>query len=280
MRHLILILFVVLSCSLRSSENEIRVMSYNIRYHAPEDYNNGNGWNDRKERLVQFFKFHSPPIIGMQEVVVDQLEFIDQNLSNYDYVGVGRNDGKNAGEHTPIFYDKNKFELLENDDFWLSETPDVPSKSWDAALNRVATYAKLKDIETGEKFFILNTHFDHKGEIARIRSSELIVKKINELAKDLPVIFMGDLNTLPGSEAYNNIENFLNDAFLITKEPTYGPIGTSSGFEVCADKILRRIDYIFVNDKIEVLNHSHLTDSYYKKYHSDHLPVLSKIKIK
>jgi endonuclease/exonuclease/phosphatase family metal-dependent hydrolase len=230
----ILLLFVLIIFSFQNlSSSPFKVMSYNIRYAAPEDYNSSDGWNDRKERLVQFYKYHNPQIIGMQEVTWMQLEYIKNNMPEYESYGVGREDGKKGGEFVPVFYNSKRFELIDGGSFWLSETPEKPSIGWDAALKRIVTYVFLKDKITDNKFYFFNTHFDHKGESARLNSGKLLTEKINSIAGEYPVILTGDFNTVPDSAPYNAITEYLNDCYLISKTKPYGPVGTSSGFDVC-----------------------------------------------
>ena len=259
---------------------DFKVMSYNIRYPATEDYKSGNGWNDRKFGLIKLLHYHQPDIIGMQEVVYEQLVFLSENLNRYNWFGVGRDDGKQKGEFTPIFYDTTKFNFIEGKNFWLSDTPEKPSKSWDAALNRIVTMVMLEFKLSKKRFYVVNTHLDHKGEIAREKSTELINAEISKLINNYPIILMGDFNTIPNSISYNNVVKLLKDSYLITKNSPYGPEGTSSGFSVCRDDKLNRIDYIFVSNDIEVIFYANLTDSYNKNYYSDHLPVIIKINIK
>ena len=259
---------------------DFKVMSYNIRYPATEDYKSGNGWNDRKSGLIKMLHYHQPDIIGMQEVVYEQLEFLSENLNRYNWFGVGRDDGKQKGEFTPIFYDTTKFNFIEGKNFWLSDTPEKPSKSWDAALNRIVTMVMLEFKLSKKRFYVVNTHLDHKGEISRQKSTELINAEISKLINNYPIILMGDFNTIPNSISYNNVVKLLKDSYLITKNSPYGPEGTSSGFSVCQDNQLNRIDYIFVSNDIEVIFYANLTDSYNKNYYSDHLPVIVKINIK
>jgi len=259
---------------------DFKVMSYNIRYPATEDYKSGNGWNDRKFGLIKLLHYHQPDIIGMQEVVYEQLVFLSENLNRYNWFGVGRDDGKQKGEFTPIFYDTTKFNFIEGKNFWLSDTPEKPSKSWDAALNRIVTMVMLEFKLSKKRFYVVNTHLDHKEEISRQKSTELINAEISKLINNYPIILMGDFNTIPNSISYNNVVKLLKDSYLITKNSPYGPEGTSSGFSVCQDDKLNRIDYIFVSNDIEVIFYANLTDSYNKNYYSDHLPVIVKINIK
>lgn len=274
----LIILFMFLTIEFAEADI-IKIMSYNIRYPAPEDYESGNGWNDRKERLVQFLKYHNPKIIGMQEAVFDQITYINNQLRDYTYVGAGRDDGKEKGEFTPIMFDTTIYSALESNTYWLSETPDKPSKGWDAALNRVITYVRLKNKYDNTSFFVFNTHFDHKGLKARDKSAELVIELIDKIAGNSEVILLGDFNTLPDSQPYNTLKEHLTDAYLVSINQPYGPAGTSSGFKVCSDKELNRIDFIFTSRNISVINYSILTDFYYSNYHSDHLPVTCEILI-
>lgn len=272
MKKLFFIILLSMVHNFSFAEN-VKVMTYNIRFDATQDYEIKSGWNERKERLVQFLNYHNPKIIGLQEALIHQIDYIMNNLKHYNYVGNGRDDGKTGGEYSPILYDTTQFKLEENGMFWLSETPNKPSKDWDAALNRIVTYAKFKNKYTNNAFYVFNTHFDHKGAIARAKSAEIITYKISEIAGSYPVILMGDFNCVPESEPYRIIKNKLNDSYITSENKPYGPNGTSSGFEVCSEKELFRIDYVFTSSHIKVINHSILTDSVNKLYHSDHLAV-------
>lgn len=275
----IFIFLMLFQMQAKADDNLFKIMTYNIRYNAEKDYESGDGWDGRKARLVQFLKYHDAEIIGLQEVTSGQLQYLETELSEYKFIGVGRDDGKSGGEHTPIFWKKGKYELLEGNTFWLSETPDMPSKSWDAALNRIVTWAKFKRTDSGEEFYIFNTHFDHKGEIARLNSAELVTRKVNEIAGSTPAVIMGDFNIHPDWEPYEVLTREFKEAYTVSETPPYGPEGTSSGFEVCSDKALFRIDMMFIHGDIKILNYANLTDSYNKKYLSDHLPVISEILI-
>jgi len=257
---------------------EISIMSYNIRLDAKEDYNSANGWTERRNNLVGLLKYHNPDIIAMQEVLHHQLEFISDELGDYGFVGIGRDDAKTKGEYSPIFFRKAEFNVIESGTYWLSESPNKPGWGWDAGHNRIVTWALLRRISTNDILAVYNTHFDHRGETAQKESAKLV---IDSLARHLekPIIFTGDFNVTPESAAYNTITSRLQDAYHTSRSPHYGPHGTSSGFEVCTDKSINRIDYIFHNEKINVIKHSILSDSMNKKYPSDHLPVFAVFKI-
>ncbi len=254
---------------------EIKVMTYNIKYDNVND--TVNNWNDRKEKLVELIEHYGPSFIGMQEALHRQVTYIDSSLTDFSYIGVGREDGKQKGEYSEIHYDSTRYKVLEHDTFWLSDTPDKPSVGWDAALERICTYGLFENLESGEKLWVFNTHFDHKGETAREKSAELIVTKIKEINTDnLPVVLTGDFNLTPDEKPIHLIKNYMQDGQEITKSPFYGTSGTFNGFE--PDRILdHRIDYIFVKN-LKVKNYTHIDDRLENlKYISDHFPVLATV---
>jgi endonuclease/exonuclease/phosphatase family metal-dependent hydrolase len=255
---------------------DIKVMTYNIKYDNVND--SVNNWNDRKKKLVELIEHYEPSFIGTQEVLHRQLEYIDSSLTDFSYVGVGREDGKHKGEFSPIHYDSTRYNRLKNNTFWLSETPEEPSVGWDAALERICTYGLFENRDNGEKLWVFNTHFDHKGEKAREESAALIVEKIRKINTDsLPVILMGDLNLTPNQKPIHLIKEYMKDGQEVTNAPFYGPSGTFNGFD--QNKVLdRRIDYIFVKD-FKVENYVHIDDRMENNKHiSDHLPVLITVK--
>lgn len=251
---------------------QVSVMSYNIRYATESD--GENAWSKRKDYLAKQVAFYEPGILGVQEALQEQLEFLDGELEDYKWFGEGR-DGKNKGEFSAIFYNTEKFEVLDMGTFWLSETPHRISTGWDAALNRICTYGLFREKASGKEFYVFNTHFDHLGEVARLRSAELIVDKIKNInAENLPVVLMGDFNLEPASSALAPILGYLNDAKAVASEVAYGPEGTFNGFKF-HEPVTKRIDYVFTSPEgIEVLKHGVLSDSKDLKYPSDHFPVL------
>ncbi len=257
---------------------QISVMSYNIKYANEND--GENSWSHRKDHLTNQIKFYEPDIFGVQEAVLEQLEHFEQNIQAYKYVGVGRDDGKEKGEFSAIFYKKDAFELLEEDTFWLSETPREPSKGWDAAYPRVCTLALFQKKDSGEKFYVFNTHFDHVGEKARAQSVKLIMKEINRINdENLPVVLMGDLNLEPETEPIQFLSGQLNDSKAVAEKVVFGPEGTFNGYNF-NEPVTRRIDYIFTTDDFQVLKYAVLSDSKDLKYPSDHLPVMVKLHLK
>lgn len=278
MKKIILLLSISLLIFDTVSSQTVKVITYNIRYDNPND--GENRWDNRKEFLTDQIKFYEPDFLGIQEGLAHQISFIDSVLSQYDYIGVGRNDGKAEGEFSAIFYNSEKFTPIKSSTFWLSETPDVPSKGWDAALNRICTYGLFENKVTKEKLWVFNTHFDHRGEEARNNSAKLIIKKIRKFnTGNLPVVFTGDLNLEPESEAIKYLSTQMNDAKSVSKIK-FGPSGTFNGFNF--DKpVTKRIDYIFVSKgNVEVKKYAVLSDSKDLRYPSDHLPVYAEIVLK
>ena len=252
------------------------IVSYNIRYDNNWDIE--NSWEIRRSNIIQMLIKYSPSIIGIQEGLLNQVQYIDSSLINYDYVGVGRDDGKNKGEFCAIYFDTSRYVLLKNSTFWLSETPDTISVGWDAALERICTYGLFKDRITKKEFWVFNTHFDHMGSIAREKSSGLILKRIKKINRQsLPVILMGDFNSIPNSPPVKEIVTELSDALQISTEKLHGPGGTFNGFNEDLP-IEKRIDYIFTKN-LKVLSYTHVNDRLENNRHiSDHLPVMIKIK--
>ena len=256
---------------------EIKVMSYNIRYASPND--GPNSWQKRKDDMIKTMLKIKPNVIGLQEVIHSQLMDIKQGMQEYSFLGVGREDGKKEGEFSPIFYSNKELKLLESNTFWLSETPDQISVGWDAALERVCTYARFFQNKNGKEFWIFNTHFDHIGDLARANAVKLILSKIKYLNKtEIPVIITGDFNLEPHEEPIKIIksvfqdvqENLSNDAINY---------GTFNGFDIKTFGN-RRIDYIFQNG-FDLIYADHLwLKTKEKLWVSDHHPVLALLSFK
>jgi endonuclease/exonuclease/phosphatase family metal-dependent hydrolase len=255
---------------------EINVLTYNIRFNNAAD--GINAWPNRVQMVTGLLRFHDVEVFGMQEALKDQIADICKALPSFKFIGAGRDDGKEAGEFSPIFFDTTKFTLRRWGWFWLSETPDKPGKGWDAMFNRICTWVELQP-KNGNPFMVFNTHLDHQGKIARVESAKLIMKKIQELnLVQIPVILMGDFNSNPESETIQYILQLMNDSRSKSIQPPYGPEGTFNGFEFCKP-IAERIDYIFVSDKVKVIKYAVLSDSNNNRYPSDHLPVYVKISL-
>jgi endonuclease/exonuclease/phosphatase family metal-dependent hydrolase len=276
----VLILGMILALSFVNStlgqskkETPFNVITYNIRMNTPDD--GVNAWPLRKDKVASVLKFHMADIFNVQEALPEQMDDLIKLFPDFDHVGVGRDDGI----HMAIFFRKVRFEKVNDGMFWLSQTPDKPGLGWDAVCNRTVTWIKLKDKITKKSLYVFDTHFDHRGNVAREESAKLILKSIKEINKEnLPLILTGDLNLTKNTVPVQSILKELNDAQDKSLNPSYGPAGTSGGFEV---KVMpNKIDYIFINDKITVLRHGVLSDSFGLFYPSDHLPVLAEIKIK
>ena len=271
-----LILFAFTQISF-AQKNTINVASYNIRYNTAND--GINAWPNRKENVKGLIRFHEFDIFGVQEALIGQLKDIAE-LQDYVFIGKGRDDGKEGGEHSAIFYKKDRFELLKSGDFWLSETPDKPGKGWDATCcNRICSWGKFQDLASKKEFFFFNVHFDHQGVEARRQSGHLMTKKISEIAGKSTVILTGDFNSTPETEQIKTISALIKDTHDVTKQAPYGPEGTFNSFKFDAP-MKNRIDYIFVSKNIDVLKYGVLTDAKDQRYPSDHQPVVIKAAIK
>ncbi len=268
------LLLLITSGAMAQSFN---VVTYNIRLNTSAD--GINAWPNRKEMVTALLKFHDAAIFGLQEAKHEQIMDIEERMPGFVRIGTGRDDGKTGGEYSPVFYDAGKFKILTSGQFWLSETPDTPGKGWDAAFPRIVTWGKFRIRGTSKKFFFFNTHFDHVGNVARVNSSRLIMEKINRLNPgNLPVIVTGDFNLTPESEPIALILQKLHDSSVISTTPPYGPVGTFNSF-LRDHPLDQRIDYIFVNDKVKVKKYGVLTDGWDNRWPSDHLPVLSQVKL-
>lgn len=258
---------------------EIDFMTYNIRFDNPDD--GENRWDKRKENLVQLIRRYDPDIIGTQEGLLHQVKFMDSALIDHDCIGQGRDDGKNKGEFCALYYKKSALNLLMQGVFWLSETPEIPSRGWDAAYPRLCTYGLFEHRKTRQRFWIFNTHLDHMGTIAREKSAALIVARITALNREQwPVVLMGDFNLEPGSAALNPVIERFNDSRSACPGEIAGPAGTFNAFRFDLP-VVERIDYIFISKgKSEVLKYTVISDSDEGLYPSDHFPVFVTVKIK
>ncbi len=255
---------------------DLNIASFNIRLNTPAD--GINAWPNRTDDVTGLLRFHEVDLFGLQEVLYGQMKDIQRALPQFGWMGTGRDDGHEKGEFCPLFYDKNKLTLIEKGQFWLSETPEKPGPGWDAACNRVCTWGKFLQKETGKQFYVFNTHFDHMGDTARANSAVLICDSVaaKNQDKNLPVILTGDFNLTPDTQPISLIKKEFNDSRDVSVEPPYGPYGTYNGFDHNSP-LDRRIDYIFVNKKVSVLKYAVLSDSKDNRYPSDHLPVFVKI---
>lgn len=271
--------YLFLGSLISSNAQTAKIMSYNIRLDVASD--GENRWDNRKEMLAGQIQFYEPDFLGVQEALPSQMQYLKAGLhSNYQSIGVGRDDGKDQGEYSAIFYNHTAYKMLEQSTFWLSETPDKVSLGWDAKYKRVCTYGLFENKATKQKIWVFNTHFDHIGDIARTKSAELILQKIKELNKlNLPYILMGDFNLEEKSEPIQLIKKQLIDTKYGAKQ-SFGPSGTFNAFEF-NKPVTMRIDYIFTSATgLEITKYAILSDSKDCRYPSDHLPVYTEVVFK
>ena len=267
--HIVTFLLLLIGSSLVAQP--LKVMTYNIRYDNPGD--GLNQWDKRKGKVTALLRKYDPDIIGVQEALFHQLEDITKALKQYEYFGVGRDDGKQKGEYSAIYIRKNRLEVLEQNTFWLSKSPAVPgSKDWDAAITRVVTWGRLRDKKTDEVFLMVNTHFDHVGRESRLNSAALLKEKADSLAKGLPVIITGDFNFTRDKPPYEVMMN-PSSIRLIDAAPAETP-GTACGFKVGA-RPCNAIDYIFYTPQWKSDDYRVIQDHDGEYYPSDHLPVMA-----
>ena len=253
---------LAVSCGISRRVTTLQVGSYNIRYENKGDSLKGNGWGQRLPIIAQQILFHDLEIFGTQEGYIGQLEGMKALLPGYEYIGVGRDDGKLAGEHSAIFYKTEVFDLLDHGDFWLSPTPDVPSKGWDAALNRICTWGHFRVKATRQELYYMSLHMDHIGVQARMESAKLVVEKIKEICGDKPVVLTGDFNVDQNNPIYNIFtgSGILSDSYEIC-EIRYALDGTANGFDPNSFTT-SRIDHVFVTPGTRVIRYGVLTDTY------------------
>ncbi len=246
--------------------------TFNVRYDNAGD--TGNLWKDRAPIAANLIRFHQFDIVGTQEGLAHQINDLQQRLPEYDHYGLGRDDGKSKGEHSSIFYLKDKFSVKDSGDFWLSEHPEKPGFGWDARNNRICTWLKLTSKEGKKTFYVFSVHFDHRGVVARKESAKLILEKIKTIAGKTPVVLVGDFNGNPQSEWYNTINNsgVLKDAYSMAVNP-YTNNGSFNSFKT-GNPSKEIIDHIFITNGFKVKRYGILTDTYHGKFPSDHFPVL------
>ena len=275
LNKIVLVVFV-LFVSLSFYGQNLKMMTYNIRLDNPSD--GENAWPNRKEYFTSQIQFYSPDIFGVQEATPNQVTDIASALPEYNKFGIGR-EGEGKGEACTIYYKKQRFQPQQSNTFWLSETPNVISKGWDAAYNRVCTYALFKDLKTKKIFWVFNTHLDHMGNEARVKGVELVLDKMKEVnLKKYPVFLMGDFNSEPDTPQIAAVKKVMDDTKEVSKEKPFGPSGTFNDFKH-DQPVTLLLDYIFIskNSVLKIQKHAVLSDSKDLKYPSDHLPVLIEI---
>lgn len=258
----LLLLFSAVSIFAGEQTAKINVATYNIRQYNQWDSTNGNGWAVRAPYVGSLIRFHQFDIFGTQEGFKFQLDDLLNFLPGYAYIGVGRDDGKEEGEHSAIFYRTDLFELLDSGDFWLSETPDRPGLGWDAACVRICTWGKFRHKPSDKEFLFFNLHMDHVGTQARIESAKLVRKKIAEIGKGATAFVTGDFNVDQTHNSYATMteNNELKDSFT-TADFVYAPNGTFNSYQTDGFTT-SRIDHIFVTPDVVVDQYGVLTDTY------------------
>jgi len=274
---ILLAMFGLFSCNQPNSTFE--VVSFNVRYNNPDDA--PNDWDNRKPLVRDYLSEKAPAVIGMQEVLPDQLSDLRGMLDGYDHLSAGREDGEDKGEACPVFFRSDLFNYLDGGYFWLSETPDEPgSMSWDTDFPRIVTWVELESIKTGYAFYVFNTHFSHISEEARSKSAGLLLEQIHEIAGQAPVALTGDFNTTRDTETYQTLvgggrdRSHMWNAEVLADETRNGGI-SFNGFDPDYDG--HRIDFVFVNDFFDVDFHSvdEVRDG--DVFISDHYPVRAKV---
>ena len=280
MRKLTLIIAAVLmvlpfksSAQKQTRDYDLKVMSYNIRLGTAKD--GTNSWEYRYPATALMLKDQMPDVFGVQEAFDFQVKFIEENFKDYDCVGVGRDNGKSEGEHMSIFWNKKNVKMLKWGTFWLSETPEKPSKGWDAKCKRTATWALMKDKKTGKHFYYVNTHLDHRGSEARRQGLNLIVSRIDEInQKGYPMVLTGDFNMKPDDAALTGLEQRMQSARKIApKTDNHATLNLWGKGK--ADMV---IDYIYVSGFSACPEYHTITEKYGAwKYVSDHYPIYAKL---
>lgn len=280
MRKLTLIVSAVLmvlpfisSAQKQTRDYDLKVMSYNIRMGTAKD--GTNSWEYRYPATAMMIQDQKPDVFGVQEAFDFQIRFIEDNFTDYDCVGVGRDNGKSEGEHMSIFWNKKTVKMIKWGTFWLSETPEKPSKGWDAACKRIATWALMKDKNTGKMFYFVNTHLDHRGSEARRQGLNLIVSRIDEInQKGYPMVLTGDFNMKPDDAALTGLEQRMQSARKIApKTDNHATLNLWGKGK--ADMV---IDYIYVSGFSACPEYHTITEKYGAwKYVSDHYPIYAKL---
>lgn len=257
-----------------SMAQELNVGSFNVRNGGPlrpgrerpkkGDYSKFNGWDDRKDLLCDMINLEAFDVFGAQEVRKKQLDYMMSKLPDYEYIGVGRDDGKEKGEFCPVIYRSKEFKLLDGGTFWLSETPDQVSKGWDAACYRVCSWGYFQRKSDKSRFYFLSTHLDHKGKTAQMEGAKLIVNWIKENCKGENVIVVGDYNVHQNSDVYKVFveSGILTDTYDLAKY-RFAPTGTFNGFNP-RRYTTYRIDHIFVSNGIKASRYGVLTYHYFR----------------
>ncbi|MGB9862178.1 MAG: endonuclease/exonuclease/phosphatase family protein [Candidatus Saccharicenans sp.] len=279
----LVILFIFLGSPATSpgsgTDLELKVMTFNVRFDNPAD--GPHNWKYRRDAAADLIRSRRVDLVGTQEVLHNQLDDFLERLPEYGYLGVGREDGRSAGEFSAILFRKDRFQVLRSGNFWLSETPEVPgSKGWDAACERIVTWAIFKEKANNIRFAFFNTHFDHVGQEARKQSALLLLRRLKQMAGTLPVIVTGDFNATPESEPVRII---LGDGCLVDSrevaQKVSGPAWSFHGFGRVPETERSLIDYVLVSHHFRVVEYLNISDRPDEVYYSDHNPVMVRLVI-
>jgi endonuclease/exonuclease/phosphatase family metal-dependent hydrolase len=280
-RHMaLLMLGLGLLCSGCMVPGPLSVMSFNIRYATDSD--GDNAWPHRRDQVVKLIKERQPEILAMQEVLCSQAKELRGALGEYGFVGVGRDDGAEAGEMVPIMFLERRFTLVDHGHFWLSPTPEqVGSKGWDAALPRMATWVRLRFNDAPfRELRVINVHFDHRGKQARIESAKLL-RKVVEAWGGRPTLVCGDFNAVPGSKPYQILCGDEKDPYVLFDAHACAGVadtaGTYHGFTGQAGR--SRIDWVLFNKRFKALDADIDRSADGNRYPSDHFPVSATLQI-
>ncbi|MBO6080916.1 MAG: endonuclease/exonuclease/phosphatase family protein [Bacteroidales bacterium] len=270
MKKLLAILLLFACAIATNAQNDtVTVISFNIRYNNPDD--GDNIWENRRDNAVIMVNMENPDFLCVQEAYYVQLSYLLNSLQKYSYIGLGRDDGKQGGEHMAILYRKDRFEVVEHGDFWLSETPDVCSRGWDAVCHRIVTWGYFLDKQTGKHVYCFNTHLDHVGEVARRESVKLITQRIKEIVKDkkAPVFLTGDFNSDINSEIFDPLKKVMKQARK--DAPVTDNKGTFNGWGSAPNNIV--IDHIFYKNAKPMVFKTLNENKYGRALISDHYPI-------
>lgn len=268
-----LMCLLALSASAQKISVPTNIMSFNIRFDNPGD--SANTWKFRADNVALLINYYAPDLLGLQEVMINQLDDLKKRLPQYATVGVARVDGKEKGEFNPIFFNTNRYKLLKHGDFGLSESPEkFGIKGWDSAFERIVTWAILKDKSNEKNIAIFNTHFDHIGQVSRRESAKLLLAKVKEIAGSLPLVVTGDFNLTPDSEPFKILTDGTLKATCLNSPIIYNSSGSFHDFGRIPEKDRSLIDFIFVNELIQTKKYRVITDQPKDGYYSDHHPIL------
>lgn len=272
-RYMIVAALALLPQFASAQSSELKVMSYNIRLGSATD--GTNSWMYRCPATLEMLEDQKPDVVGLQEALRDQVMFIEEFTKDYDYVGVGREDGKKEGEHMAIFWNKKTVKLMKWGTFWLSETPEKPSMGWDAACYRTATWALMKDKRTGEKFYFVNTHLDHVGVEARKNGLKLIVERIGQINPEgYPMVLTGDFNIKPSAPELKDLDACMKSARKVAL--TTDSHNTFNNWGKAKSDMI--IDYIYISGFSSCLEYQTVTKKYAQRtYISDHYPIFARL---